>query len=1004
MRLGHALLSLPQFSMPINSSATPTSADTPPRVMQPATTPLVSVLIRSMDRAFLSEALDSIALQTYPNIEVIVVAVRPAHQPLASHCGPFPVRLVATNAPVPRSAAANRALAAAKGDLLIFLDDDDWMMPGHIARLAQVLDRLPQAQAVYTGIGLVDGAGKPLGQTFDLPFDPIRQLAGNLTPIHAVLFRSTVLAAGCHFDETLDQLEDWDFWLQLSKLAPMVHLPGVSAVYRIHESSGVHHDSGPQGASAGRIYAKWESQWTPRQLGQLMQRVWAYPELEARIAETQAQVLATKRELATSQATAAACIGQQNATMQQLANNMALLIAQQKSQVEALMSDLQMTRAHLAAIEADRQTLISERLTMIHSSSWKLTRPLRWLGNGLKRSPLQRLLAPNVQPPLPAPAAIASETVPDAIAPHDPYIDWLRWESTHRAAERTRLLADVQSCKDRGIAAPVIAVVMPCYNPPIDLLNAAIQSVVAQSWTDWTLHIADDASTKPDVRQVLNDWAGQDARIVVSFAEVNGHISKTSNLALSTVQAPFFALLDQDDLLAEDALLHVAVQVMQQPLVAIIYSDEDKIDTEGNRSAPYFKPDFNRDLLLGQNTVSHLGTYSTALVRSVGGFREGYEGSQDHDLALRCIEHLRPDQVLHIPRVLYHWRVHAGSTAASVDEKPYALIAGMAAIQDHLDRTEPGTQVSMIEGLNFYRVRFPVPQQQPTVAVIVPTRNGLSVLKPCIEGLLHGTDYAAMQIVIIDNGSDDPETLAQLEAWANDSRVTVRRDTRPFNYSALNNAAVAEVNCEFVLLLNNDISMIHRDWLQEMVSQGLRKGVGAVGAALWYPNDTLQHGGVILGVGGVANHAYKGSTNGHTGYFGRARLLQSLTAVTAACLLVRKDLYQAVGGLNERDLSVAFNDVDFCIRLTRAGYRTIWTPFAQLYHHESVSRGSDQTPDKIARFQSEVHYMMNTWGEDLLYDPAYNPNLTLDTADFAIAIEPRPWPRLTKGPSNKKSL
>ena len=288
----------------------------------------MSVLIRSLDRAFLAQALDSVALQNYPNIEVVVLAVRPHHTPLGSHCGKFPLRLIPSDQSVLRSAAANRAMAAAHGEFLIFLDDDDWMMPGHVARLAEVLIRLPQTHAVYTGIGLVDAEGRSMGQTFDMPFDSVRQMAGNMTPIHAVLFRATVQSKGCHFDEALDRLEDWDFWLQIANLAPMVHLPGVSAVYRIHESSGVHTDVGPEGAATRRIYEKWEPYWTQQQTAQIMQRVWTYSEMETRLNSVHEHLTIAQQSLAAQQSTItkqnsfiadqASCITEQTNKIEQL--------------------------------------------------------------------------------------------------------------------------------------------------------------------------------------------------------------------------------------------------------------------------------------------------------------------------------------------------------------------------------------------------------------------------------------------------------------------------------------------------------------------------------------------------------------------------------------------------------------------------------------------------------------------------------------------------------------
>ena len=327
--------------------------------------PRVSILIRSMDRAMLAQALDSVALQTYPNIEVVVLAVRPDHRPLPTQCGPFALRLLQTETALLRSRAANLALTEAKGDFLLFLDDDDWLMPGHIARLANVLIRQPQTLAAYTGISLVNAEGQPMGQAFDLPFDAIRQLAGNLMPIHAVLFSANVIERGCRFDEALDCYEDWDFWLQLARLAPMVHLPGVSGAYRIHDSSGVHSDAGPAGISAGLIYQKWESAWTPQQIGQMMQRVWSYPEMQAHLADT-------RQQLALAQSLQAQ---HQQVVAQQAA------LAEQTQQIELLEREVEAMTANLTQRDRDHAALLNSR-------SWRMTRPLRWLWKGLRSSTL----------------------------------------------------------------------------------------------------------------------------------------------------------------------------------------------------------------------------------------------------------------------------------------------------------------------------------------------------------------------------------------------------------------------------------------------------------------------------------------------------------------------------------------------------------------------------------------------------------------------------------------
>jgi glycosyltransferase involved in cell wall biosynthesis len=539
---------------------------------------------------------------------------------------------------------------------------------------------------------------------------------------------------------------------------------------------------------------------------------------------------------------------------------------------------------------------------------------------------------------------------------------------------------------------PLISVLMPVYNSPEEFLRLAIESVRAQLYERWELCIADDRSTLPHVRRILEHYQKLDPRIKVVYRDQNGHISAASNSALALAEGPYLALLDHDDELPPHALYMVAEALQRNPEADVLYSDEDKIDQQGHRYDPYFKCDWNEGLFRAQNLISHLGVFRTALVREVGGFRETFEGSQDYDLALRCVERSEPGRIVHLPFVLYHWRAIVGSAARGTGEKAYAPAAAVRAANDHFARI--GLAGEAVEGIPFQRVRLFLPNPRPLVSLVIPTRDGHDILKACVESVLTKTTYGNYELLVVDNQSRDARTLAYLDVLARRPRIRVLRYPAPFNFSAINNFAVRQTRGEVVCLLNNDVEVINAGWLEEMVSHALRPEIGAVGAKLLYPNDTVQHAGVILGILGVAGHAFLHFPAKDYGYFGRAVVGQEMSAVTAACLAVRRAVYDEVGGLDEEHLSIAFNDVDFCLRLKRAGYRNYWTPRALLYHHESVSRGYEDSPEKKARFQQEVDYMRATWGPILDADPAYSPNLTLAGNDFALAFPPRvrrPW-------------
>ena len=644
-------------------------------------------------------------------------------------------------------------------------------------------------------------------------------------------------------------------------------------------------------------------------------------------------------------------------------------------------AQLQAHIAHLEGVVAQHQGSIlhlEQVLQRVHSKA--SYRMVRFIKDSPKK--INHLFKPVVR--------IEKESEETILAAPVNHHDYNTWLLEYEGVMTQNNQALVQEEIGRWETRPKIAVLMPVYNPDRACLENAIESVLQQVYDNFELCIADDASTKSYVREVLEHYQQQDPRIKVIFREQNGHISAASNSALSLVEADYVALMDHDDLLTVDALYWVAKAIQQNPDVQLIYSDEDKMDLQGVRYAPYFKPDWNPELLLSHNFICHLGIYKTVQVKALGGFNSDFDGAQDYDLALRYAAELKPEQIVHIPRILYHWRAVPGSTAKGVHEKPYAEALITKAVKAALERKQRAAEVLEHDRLpGALRVRYLLPETLPLVSIVMPTRNGFSLLRRCVESIFAKTQYTNYELLIIDNGSDDFVTLRYLQGLQKDPRVTVIRDDSPFNYSALNNKAVAQAKGDIVALLNNDLEVINDDWLDEMVSHALHPEVGAVGAKLYYPDDTIQHAGVIVGLGGVAGHSHKHFLRDNPGYCGRLLLAQNLSAVTAACLVLRKEVFNAVGGLDEKNLSVAFNDVDFCLRIQEQGFYNVWTPYAELYHYESATRGYEDTPEKKARFSEEVEYMKKRWGEGLLVDPAYNPNLTLDREDFSFAWPPR---------------
>ena len=533
--------------------------------------------------------------------------------------------------------------------------------------------------------------------------------------------------------------------------------------------------------------------------------------------------------------------------------------------------------------------------------------------------------------------------------------------------------------------SPKISIIMPVYNVDQNWLEKAIESVKCQFYGNWELCIADDASSRGHVKETLERYKKEDVRIKTRYLKENQGISVASNVALRMATGEYVSLLDNDDELSVDALYECVKLLNKHPEADLIYSDEDKIDVNGKREEPFFKPDYSPDFLLSMNYICHLCVFRKTLINDVGGFSSGYEGSQDYDLFLRIIEKTKPERIFHIPKILYHWRKLPGSAASAVEAKSYSFVSAKKVLSDYLDRNEIDGEVLDGKFLGSYRVRIKIVNFHK-VSIIIPFKDQWEALRTCVDSIFGKTIYKDYEIVLVNNGSEQEKTFEYMESIRGNSIIKIVDYDKPFNYSAVNNYAVSQINCEYFILLNNDTEVISSDWIEAMLEFAQRRDVGAVGALLYYPNDTVQHAGTIVGIGGVAAHAHKHFQKESVGYFGRIKTVQNLSAVTAACLMTKKSVFNEVGGLNE-NLSHAFNDVDYCLKIRGRGYMVVYTPYAELYHHESLSRGYEDSPGKRERFKNEIKYFQAKWKDFLIKgDPYYNPNLTLDSEDFSIRV------------------
>jgi GT2 family glycosyltransferase len=618
------------------------------------------------------------------------------------------------------------------------------------------------------------------------------------------------------------------------------------------------------------------------------------------------------------------------------------------------LSNAQLLR-QIGVLEGEVLALKQQLRALTQSTSWRVTAPLRSVVTHL------RLILKD------------SGVGANAPAQGGPFVEWVAHYDTVDATFFEAMRQEIGAWAVR----PRLLILADADVGSASSQKGMIDSLLAQAYPDWQLCMVQEGASRHETQSLLDQLAASDTRI-------RQRACRGVDVAAFASTVEWVVWLDKACTLPANTLFRIAKEIIDHPDACMIYSDEDRIDAEGARSAPFFKPDWDPDLCLGRNLFSPLACIRASLFDEAGGLQGAGDGARGLDLVLRCTERVSEGAIRHVPRVLAH-------VVDSMRPAPAtSLCASERALNRHFERTGVAAAA---EATPFgFRIRYALPTQRPFISLVIPTRNALDLVRQCIESIVMETAYPNYEILLVDNGSDDLEALAYFAELNAQQNIRVIRDERPFNYSALNNAAVASARGELIGLINNDIEVISPDWLDEMVSLALQPGVGAVGAKLLYPDMTIQHGGVILGVGGLAGHAHKHLQSTATGHGGRAQLVQSFSAVTAACLVVRKSLYEQVGGLDEEHLGVAYNDVDFCLRLREAGFRNVWTPHAELLHHESATRGLELADASRRRLAHEAEWMRSRWGALIANDPAYNPNLTLNFEDFDLAWPPRVAP------------
>ena len=575
-----------------------------------------------------------------------------------------------------------------------------------------------------------------------------------------------------------------------------------------------------------------------------------------------------------------------------------------------------------------------------------------------------------------------SERMEPEEVPYGPWYEEHRAKPEELERQRKQSLA-WENFSGGEESACVFSIAVPVFRTPAKFLCEMIESVRSQSFPFWELCLANADPEDREVAEILERYCREDRRIRVKNLKENKGISENTNAALAMARGEFVGLLDHDDLLAPDALYEMAARLEKDGGIDVFYTDEDKVTTDlSEHFQPHLKPDFNLDLLRSNNYICHFFVVRREIAERIGGFRPEFNGAQDYDFIFRCTE--EAEKIVHIPRILYHWRVHSASTADNPASKMYAYEAGKRAIEGNLERSGVRGVVSLRQDYGFYDVHYPV-EGEPLVSILIPNKDQKETLMHCIHSVLETSTWKNLEILIIENNSEQEETFACYRELEKDPRIRILTyPGKTFNYSAINNFGVQQAKGEYLLFLNNDIEVITPDWIEQMLGNCQRPEVGIVGAKLYYPDNTIQHAGIIIGIGGIAGHAFLGLARAKSGYLHKASLQMDYSAVTAACMMMKAEAFRKAGGFEEK-LTVAFNDVDLCLRTVEQGWLVVYDPHVEMYHYESKSRGAEDSEEKLRRFQQEIEFMRTRWIRLLKDgDPNYNPNLTLSKWNYSL--------------------